>query len=236
MRRQILKFFLAFISLAAIAPAAQAQFAVIDVASLTQLVSQLQTLEQQLATARSQLSQAQQEYQSITGGRGMQQLLSGTVRNYLPGDWATLQGVLNGAGGAYPTLAADVRSAIAAVSVLSASQLSSLAPAGSAQLQADRQNTALLQSVSHAALTNASNRFAALQQLIAAIGSATDQKAALDLQARITAEIGMLQNEHIKTQVLYESLQADQLVNSQRTRELAIAGHGQFATRFQPQP
>ncbi|HEY8053944.1 MAG TPA: type IV secretion system protein, partial [Steroidobacteraceae bacterium] len=206
------------------------------VASLTQLVSQLQTLEQELATARSQLSQAQQEYQSITGGRGMQNLLTGTVRNYLPGDWTTLQGVLNGSGGAYPTLANDVRSAIAATSVLSAAQLSTLAPAGSVQLQADRQNAALLQSVSRAALANTSNRFAAIQQLINAIGGAADQKAALDLQARIAAEIGMLQNEHIKTQALYESLQADQLANAQRTRELAIAGHGQFATRFQPQP
>jgi type IV secretion system protein VirB5 len=236
MRRQILRCLLAFMALTALTPAAHAQFAVIDVASLTQLVSQLQALQQQLATARSQLSQAQQEYQAITGGRGMQNLLAGTTRNYLPGDWITLQAVLNGADSAYPTLATEVRSAISAASVLSAGQLSSLAPAGSTQLQADRQSAALLQSVSREALANSSNRFAALQQLIDAIGSAADQKAALDLQARIAAEAGMLQNEHTKLQVLYQGLQADQLVNSQRARELVIAGHGQFANRFQPQP
>ena len=57
-------------------PPAHAQFAVIDVASLTQLVSQVQTLEQQLATARGQLTQAQASYQSMTGSRGMEQLLA----------------------------------------------------------------------------------------------------------------------------------------------------------------
>jgi type IV secretion system protein VirB5 len=236
MRRQILRVLLAFVSLAAIAPAAHAQFAVIDVASLTQLVSQLQTLEQQLATARGQLSQAQQEYQAFTGGRGMQNLLAGTVRNYLPADWTTLQAVLNGAGGAYPNLAADVRSALSATSVLSAGQLSAFAPADSAQVQAGRQPAALLQSVTREALANASSRFAALQQLINAIGSAADPKAVLDLQARVAAEAAMLQNEHTKLQALYQGLQAQQWADSQRTRELAIAGHGQFTSRFQPQP
>src|SRR5205823_13124005 len=51
--------------------AALAQFAVIDVAAITQLVQQVSTLEQQLATAESQLSQARNEYSAITGNRGM---------------------------------------------------------------------------------------------------------------------------------------------------------------------
>jgi hypothetical protein len=53
------------------APAAHAQFAVIDIASVTQLLAEVQTLAQQLETARSQLSQSQAEFQSITGNRGM---------------------------------------------------------------------------------------------------------------------------------------------------------------------
>jgi len=67
-----------------LAPAARAQFAVIDVASLSQLVSEVKVLEQQLATARSELTQAQTEYQSITGARGMGRLLAGTVRRDPP--------------------------------------------------------------------------------------------------------------------------------------------------------
>ena len=40
--------------LAAIAPAAHAQFAVIDVAAVTQLVTEVQNLEQTLTVAREQ--------------------------------------------------------------------------------------------------------------------------------------------------------------------------------------
>jgi type IV secretion system protein VirB5 len=217
------------------APAAHAQFAVIDVASLTQLISEVQTLEQQLSTARNQLTQAQQEYQSITGSRGMDQLLPGIQRNYLPQSWTSLTSELSGSGG-YPTLAADVQTALRSNAVLSTQQLASLSPAGSAQLQAERQPVALAQSISHEALANSSGRFATLQQLISAIGTASDQKSILELQARIAAETAMLQNEHTKLAVLFQALEAQQWTNEQRSRELAVAAQGQFATRFQPHP
>src|SRR5579864_751414 len=109
-----------------VAPAAHAQFAVIDIASVTQLVSEVQQLQQQVATARSQLTQAQAEFQAMTGSRGMQSLLAGTVRNYLPPDWSTMESLLQSAGSvgsAYPALAADLAQAINANSVLSAQQL-----------------------------------------------------------------------------------------------------------------
>jgi type IV secretion system protein VirB5 len=208
---------------------------VIDVASIAQLVSEVQTLQQQLETARSELSQAQAAYQSMTGQRGMQQLLSGIPRNYLPADWSGLEALLQGVG-AFPALAAQVQSALQNAGVLSAAQLSALTPASSAQLQARRQTVALQQGISHQALVNASGRFAELQQLINAIGSTGDQKSVLELQARIGAENGMLQDEATKLQALYQTLQAQQASDAQRLRELALAGHGQFAQRFQPQP
>jgi type IV secretion system protein VirB5 len=221
------------------APVAHAQFAVIDVAAVNQLVSELQQLQQQLATARSQLGQAQAEFQSITGSRGMQSLLSGTVRNYLPPDWTTLEGVLQGTGaavGAYPMLLADLSRAVNANAVLTAQQLAALPAAAGQSLQAGRQSSALLQALAHEALANSSQRFAALQQLIDTIGSATDQKSILELEARITAEGGMLENERTKLDDLYQSTLAGQWAIAQRTRELVVAGHGQFAGRFQPSP
>jgi type IV secretion system protein VirB5 len=235
MVNQQIRFLVACTALLGGVPAAQAQFAVIDVASLTQLISEVQTLEQQLATARNQLAQAQAEYQSITGTRGLGQLLSGTPRNYLPANWPTLTGALQGSG-AYPMLAADLQGALRSDTVLSAQQLGALSPAAATQVQAERQSVALLQSVSHEALANSSGRFAALQQLINAIAGATDQKSVLELQARIGAEEAMLQNEHTKLTDLYQGVQAQAWANAQRARELAIAGHGQFDTRFQPHP
>lgn len=216
-------------------PAAHAQFAVIDVASVTQLISQVKTLEEQLATARSDLAQAQQAYQSTVGNRGMESLLSGTVRNYLPSDWNEIQRAVGGSGG-YGTLSADLSAAMSANSVLSPQQIAALSPAASQQLQLDRQTVALMQAVSHEALSTTSMRFASLQQLVGAITRASDQKSVLDLHARIGAEVGMLQNEQTKLQVLNQSLQAEQWANEQRARELAVAGYGQFASRFRPTP
>jgi len=218
-----------------VAPAARAQFAVIDVASLSQLISEVQVLEQQLATARGELTQAQTEYQSITGARGMGGLLAGTVRNYLPADWATVLGALQGSTH-YPRFAADLQRSLNTVGVLSSQQLAALSPVASAQLQAWRQTVALLQSLSHESLANSSARFAAIQQLIDAIAQAADQKAILELQARITGEEDMLQNEGTKLQVLHQAVQAQDWANAQRVRELVVAGHGQFSNRFQPQP
>src|SRR5580658_6503837 len=97
-------FLVGLLAFGAIRPA-QAQFAVIDIASIVQLVQEVQELEQQVATAKSQLSQAQAEYAAMTGNRGMQQLLSGTVRNYLPADWTQLSQVLTGSSGSFPALA-----------------------------------------------------------------------------------------------------------------------------------
>jgi len=218
-----------------VAPAARAQFAVIDAASLSQLISEVQVLEQQLATARGELTQAQTEYQSITGARGMGGLLAGTVRNYLPADWATVLGALQGSTH-YPRFAADLQRSLNTVGVLSSQQLAALSPVASAQLQAWRQTVALLQSLSHESLANSSARFAAIQQLIDAIAQAADQKAILELQARITGEEDMLQNEGTKLQVLHQAVQAQDWANAQRVRELVVAGHGQFSNRFQPQP
>ena len=227
---------LVFMILGAGVPEAQAQFAVIDVASVTQLVSEVKTLEQQLTTARADLAQAQAAYQSTVGDRGMERLLAGTNRNYLPTHWSGLQGAFQGAGGGYSALSIDLNGALTANAVLSNQQIANLSPAANQQLQSERQSVALLQAVSHEALGATSMRFASLQQLIDAISRAGDQKSALDLQARITAETTMLQNEQTKLQLLYQSVQAQQWANEQSSRERIAAGHGQFATRFQPTP
>lgn len=217
--------FVGLLAFAAARPAA-AQFAVIDVASLTQLIQEYQTLQQQVATARSQLSQAQSEYAAITGNRGMQNLLSGTLRNYLPTDWTQLSQVMSGSSASFPALASSITGLINSNAILTPAQVALLSASEQAQLAAARQNPALLAAMAQTALANSSNRFIELQSLISAIGSATDQKASLDLTARITAEQGMLQNEATKLQVLYQVAQSQEWARAQRAREQAIADQG----------
>jgi len=218
--------YLLAISLLSFVPlAARAQMAVIDVGAIAQLIAQANTLEQELNTARQDLSQAQQQYQSMTGQRGMQQLLAGTVRNYLPSDWAQLQAALQGSGGGY-ALGADVRGAVNSNAVLSPQQVAALSPDEQDSLQEARRNAALLQAVAQEALMRTSSRFAAIQVLIDAIPQATDEKGILDLAARIDAEEGMLQNEQTKLNVLGQAAQGGEWVRRQRARERAITDIG----------
>jgi type IV secretion system protein VirB5 len=206
--------------------AAHAQFAVIDVASLAQLIQEYETLQQQLSTAENQLNQARSAYAAITGNRGMQLLLSGTQRNYLPTNWTQLSQVMSGRSGSYPALASNVSSLISTNAVLTPAQVATMSPAQQAQLTAARQNPALLQATARTSLSNSSDRFASLQQLISAIGTAADEKASLDLNARIAGEQGMLQNESTKMQVLYQVAQSQEWARAQQVREQAIADQG----------
>lgn len=218
------------------AEAAHAQMSVIDSASLAQLVHQVQTTQQVLANARNQLSQAQQALQTMTGSRGMQLLLGGVARNYLPTDWQQLGGTLKGLGTIYPVLASSVGALVSANAVLSPTAMAALSAADQQRIATVRYQVAMNQAVARNALSNASGRFADLQSLIGTIGSATDQKAILDLQARISAEQGMLQNEQTKLQSLFQSMQAQDAATREQLQEQIVAGHGQFATRFQPAP
>jgi type IV secretion system protein VirB5 len=213
--------------------AVHAQFAVIDVASVAQLVQQAQTLAGQLEAARGQLAQAQAQYQALTGDRGMQSLLSGIVRNYLPANWSQLSAVLAGSGD-YGGLAETMQASLSGNAILSAPQLALLTPDERSQIDLGRRSIALLQALTQDALSNTSGRFSAVQQLISAIPTAQDPKGILDLQARIGAEQGMLQNEQNKLQVLFETALAQEWGLQQRQREQIVAGHGRFATRFEP--
>jgi len=219
---------------AAVVQSARAQWAVVDAPAIVQLVQQVKVMESAVQTAREQLAQAKQELQAMTGDRGMALLLAGITRNYLPSSWTQLTSVMQGGG--YSSLAVGVRNALGANAVLTAQQMSALTASERQQVIAARQSNALRQALVEEALANASGRFASIQNLIAAISTASDQKGVLDLQARIGAELGMLQNEQTKLQTLYQATQANDSVNRAQEREQIIAGHGRFESRFQPVP
>ena len=208
------------------APQVQAQWAVVDVGAIAQLIEQIATLREQLETAREQLDQARQQYGAITGGRGMENLLRDQQRNYLPPDWQSLEGALTGASGAYSALSRQLDAAVSVNAVLTPGQLAGLSEQEREQLLAARNSAAMFQVTSRRALEVNSARFASLQQLIDAIPGATDAKAVMDLQARIAAEQLMLQNEQTKLMVLQQAMEAEERARRQRAGELAIANIG----------
>jgi type IV secretion system protein VirB5 len=205
---------------------AEAQWAVIDVGAINQLVREVTVLREEVSTAESQLAEARSTYAAMTGDRGMEDLLSGLDRNYLPTDWAQLDGVMTGSAPTYGALASSVRGLIAGDAVLSSPELAGMSPIERSDVIADREHAALLQAVTRYALLSASARFAELQRLITAIPTATDQKAILDLQARIAVEEAMVQNESIKLQVLFETTDAEDQAEREEIREESIAENG----------
>jgi type IV secretion system protein VirB5 len=215
---------------------AEAQFAVIDVGAITQLITEVQTLQTALDTARSQLTQAQEQYVALTGARGMDQLLAGIQRNYLPTTWAELQGAMGPGSGSYPALSASVTATVGSNAILTAAELATLPADVQQSIRQQRAVVALSQGLARQELVNTSARFASLQQLIAALGRAADPKAVLDLQARILTENAMLLNEQSKLQSLQRVTRSEQDASRQQRLERALAGHGEFATRFQPSP
>lgn len=223
-RKLVIPLFL-LIAFSSIRPAS-AQWAVIDVGAIAQLLQQYLTLQEQLSTMHDHLEQARQEYAALTGNRGMDRLLAGTVRNYLPSDYQGLTNALSGAAGAYGTFAAGARAFLDANAVLTPQQLAELSPAEREHVDAMRRSTAILQALTQEALSTTSGRFSNIQQLIDAIPRATDTKAIMDLQARIEAEQGMLTNDSSKLQVLFQAMTAQEGAQRLRRREQAITDVG----------
>lgn len=205
---------------------AHAILPVTDVGAILQLITQVHTMEEQLLTARDQLTQAQSALTAMTGSRGMQNLLTHTTRNYLPTDYQQLIDVMHSASASYSNLSHQIQAIRNANAILSDAQLSRLTPVQRLLVEDARREAATLDALTRGALNTTSGRFAAIQQLIATIGTARDQKAILDLQARIQAEQGMLQNESTKLDVLYHTATASQQERQQRIREQAIADVG----------
>lgn len=212
------------------APVASAQMAVVDVRAIGQLIQQIRTMQQQLDTARGQLREAQATFQAMTGRRGMEQLLAGEVRNYLPPNWQGLAAVLDATSTQYGALARELDALMQGNAILSTAELDRLGARPRTAIDQDRRDIALSQALSRGALDAAGARFESLRALIAAIPSATDAKAAMDLQARIAAEQAMLANENAKLAALFETAEAERLSRAQQRREQAIRDLGSLRT------
>jgi len=216
---------------------AQAQMAVIDVAAIRQLLAQVNFWREQISAMEREFDQLQETHAALTGPRGMQALLplDDAQRNYLPRDWAGVSQVLAGESAQYRALAEHVTATVTANAVLSPAQLATLPAAERANLIEARRAAAGLAVMTREAYAQAGERFAALSQLVQAIGAAPDAKAIADLQGRIAAEQAMLGNEQAKLAVLAQLAEAEERTRALQLRELAIAGHGRFEQRFHPQ-
>ncbi len=207
---------------------AQAALPVIDVSAIAQMLQQISTMRDQLTTARNQLREAQSQLQSMTGRRGLENLLPSEPRNYLPADWQELSDVFTSTSRQYRGLVASLDSIVQANAVLDAAAVARMPAAQRQALDQARREVALAQSVSRDSLSVTSERFNSLGQLIGALSRAQDPKTVWDLQARISAEQAMLTNEQAKLATMFESLRADQAARRQQRREAALRDVGRL--------
>lgn len=191
---------------------------VVDTAAIAQdaanFAKEMLEMANQLNTLKGQLEQQVKQYQSMIGDRGMGQLLNGQVRNYLPDDWNTVIGLLDNPNG-YNGISSNIQRYIDENKIISDTDMQSMPKKTQLLLEKKRRLYALNKSMSAEVYNKASERVALLQQLTDTIGSSTDQKAILDLQARIQSEQTQLTNEAAKLEAL-----SQQLVNEDRNFRL----------------
>jgi type IV secretion system protein VirB5 len=214
-------------SIGASAPAS-AGMPVIDAANLAQAIQEVLSWGQQLEGMARSYQQLQNTYSSLTGPRGMQNLLYVPLptRNYLPVNSSQMTGVINGTSTAYPLLSSQVQTNIQTNAVLTPQGVSGLSPQAQQYVRLSRQAAAVLSMLSQQNQANASNNFSNVQTLISALGATADTKASADLSGRIQSEQVMTQTNQIKTDALYQSVQAQQLQAAQLAREAAVKQQG----------
>jgi type IV secretion system protein VirB5 len=81
---------------------------------------------------------------------------------------------------------------------------------------------------SQKSLTQAKERFDDLSTLAAKVNSSPDEKDVLDLQARIQAEETLLQNELAKLTALKSKSEAEQVVQTQKIRQMRVQSAGNW--------
>ena len=216
----------------AAATPARAGIPVIDVSALAQLMQQVTYWSQQIQHMATQVNQLRATHEAVTGQRGLGALLPITAgaRNYLPEDLSTVLDATGAAAGAYAELSGQVQSIVQANAVLGDAALGELSAEQRALIADARRSAAALQGLSRTAYGRTSQRFAQLQQLLAAISVTGDQKAILELSARIQSEQTMLQNEQTKLTTLYQVAQSQALARAQQVREFSVRGTGTFKT------
>lgn len=179
------------------------------VADAPGMLAQVQNYAQMLKDYTAMLNQlqtAQQELQSISGSRGLANLIDSmydVAMDVNAGDVLNEQGIKTAEDLGLEGDVADV-------------------------YNKGNENTATWLGQSDKSLEQAKDRFSDLVGLMAKVNASPDQKDILDLQARIGAEQVMLQNEMAKLEMAKSKAEAQQAIQDQRVQQMAIESSGEL--------
>ncbi|TBZ21016.1 P-type DNA transfer protein VirB5 [Rhizobium leguminosarum] len=206
--------------MAALLPVATASaqgIPVIDETAIAKQIESITQLKSQLDTLNQQLQQAQQLYASLNKVTNMADvaglLNDPSIRKALPQDFNAIEGLLKGSGtGAFATSASKF--------LENNSTYRTDANDFYAQELARAQNrNAGQMSLGQQIYDAATKRIDGIDQLRQQISSAADAKDIADLQARLQAETAFLQTDVLRMQALQMVQQAEVQVDDQRKAE-----------------
>lgn len=205
---------------------------VVDAASIgKQVANQLQVMEQwksQFDYMKSQITQLQQTYNSLTGIRNMGQIANNpALRNYLPQDWQQVYDSVSRGG--YQGLTGSAQS------IFSNNQVYDLCahiPTQTAKTLCEAMSVKSAQDKAYAttAYSAAQQRLGQIDQLMGQINQTQDPKAIAELQGRIAIEQANIANENTKLQLYEMMAKAEDRLQEQKQRELNAQVWGRTAT------
>jgi type IV secretion system protein VirB5 len=188
---------------------------VIDAANLIQTIQQVMNDITAINNQVQQIAQLQNQLGSMTGSRQLGAVFdSPQLRNYVPAEAYTVVNAIHSAG--YAGLTATARGLRDQDMVYNCQDRTGTARAQcQASLAQPYQQKGLLQD----AMKTAAGRLSQIQSLMQQVNATADQKAALEIQARIAAENALLTHEMTQLQMLQGMSDSEERIARSRDRE-----------------
>ena len=188
---------------------------VIDIANLIQTILQVLNDVTEIENQVQQITQLGDQLKSINGMRNLGNILNNpALKNYVPAEAYTYLNAVNTSG--YSGLNATAKSLRDAGMVYNCMDLAGAARTDcQAALAQPYQQKGLLQD----AMKSAAGRVTQINSLMDQINGTSDQKAVLEIQARIGAENALLAHEVSQVQMLQGMADSEERIARSRERE-----------------
>ncbi|MCC8533930.1 P-type DNA transfer protein VirB5 [Xanthomonas phaseoli] len=189
-----------------------------DVPAITNQIETMAKWKAQYDQMVSQINQMKQQYASVTGSRGLGQIMNNpALRDYLPSDWQKVYdsvrtGGYNGLSGSAAAIY-DANKVFDACGRMAAGAQRTACEAAAVKPAQDK-------AFAGEAYAAAKSRLDQINSLMGQINQTQDPKAIAELQGRIASEQAMIANEQTKLQLFQMMAQADEKLQEQRQREI----------------
>lgn len=179
---------------------------VYDASSFAQLITQLDKMAEDYQNQLEQLDEALKQTEAITGTRNAGDLVNGVLeqqlREYLPNTWQDTMNIINATGlpsGALGTQGI-YNDLYTTYNPIPGAEFIESDPSGPVAQSLDRRTgtTYAAMAASEQAYNNINERIQIYEQLLTELNNSQDLKASADLQARISAENGMIMSELLR--------------------------------------